>query len=209
MEVHHIQQEAEGGPDTFENAIPLCFDCHANVKAYNPRHPKGIMYTESELKQHRDKWYAKIDSSSAIIAEPEIREIDKKTYFKLKEYLPNNIMHIIRDIDFGGWSLGLHQLDKVEFFPRLVEDPVFEYLDADLEAAKSTLAESIKKFVNDSLPYLHSDDGINLLIPRDWELTSPDVYEKAIDILNNDTFDIWYKYCDYIKLCRRKLLVDE
>jgi len=50
MELHHIQQKANGGEDTFENCIPLCFDCHAEVKAYNPKHPKGRQYTENELK---------------------------------------------------------------------------------------------------------------------------------------------------------------
>ncbi len=35
IELHHIVQKADGGTDTFENCIPLCFDCHAEVKAYN------------------------------------------------------------------------------------------------------------------------------------------------------------------------------
>lgn len=26
MEIHHIKAKADGGEDTFENAIPLCFD---------------------------------------------------------------------------------------------------------------------------------------------------------------------------------------
>ncbi len=57
IEVHHIHQAADGGKDTFENAIPLCFDCHANAGHYNDRHPKGIKYTSSELQAHRDNWY--------------------------------------------------------------------------------------------------------------------------------------------------------
>ena len=60
MEVHHIKAEADGGTNTFENAIPLCFDCHAIVRQYDPRHPKGTKFTEKELVQHRDNWYAKI-----------------------------------------------------------------------------------------------------------------------------------------------------
>lgn len=59
MEVHHIKAEADGGTNTFENAIPLCFDCHAIVRQYDPRHPKGTKFTEKELVQHRDNWYAK------------------------------------------------------------------------------------------------------------------------------------------------------
>ena len=41
IELHHIKQKADGGDDSFENCIPLCLNCHADVKAYNPHHPKG------------------------------------------------------------------------------------------------------------------------------------------------------------------------
>lgn len=57
MEVHHIHAHADGGSDTFENAIPLCFDCHARVRQYDPKHPKGVKFTEAELIGHRDHWY--------------------------------------------------------------------------------------------------------------------------------------------------------
>lgn len=32
IELHHIVQRAEDGADTYDNCIPLCFDCHAEVK---------------------------------------------------------------------------------------------------------------------------------------------------------------------------------
>lgn len=60
MEVHHIKARAEGGQDIYENAIPLCFDCHAEVRQYDPQHPKGIKFTEKELIMHRDEWYRKV-----------------------------------------------------------------------------------------------------------------------------------------------------
>ena len=34
IELHHIKQVADGGEDTADNCIPLCLDCHAEVKAY-------------------------------------------------------------------------------------------------------------------------------------------------------------------------------
>ena len=61
IEVHHIKAHSEGGEDTFENAIPLCFDCHAIVRQYDSKHPKGIKFTEKELILHRDLWYVKIN----------------------------------------------------------------------------------------------------------------------------------------------------
>lgn len=57
MELHHIQPEADSGPSTLENCIPLCFNCHADVGHYNDRHPKGTKYRPGELLRHRDAWF--------------------------------------------------------------------------------------------------------------------------------------------------------
>lgn len=57
IECHHITPESEGGEDTYDNCIPLCFDCHEEVGAYNPKHPKGRKFTPEELKGHRNRWY--------------------------------------------------------------------------------------------------------------------------------------------------------
>src|ERR1700740_1352983 len=57
---HHIVPRADSGEDTFENCIPLCFDCHAEVEAYNPKHPKGTKHSANELKQRRDAWYQEV-----------------------------------------------------------------------------------------------------------------------------------------------------
>ncbi|MFT4176045.1 MAG: HNH endonuclease signature motif containing protein [Luteolibacter sp.] len=63
---HHIKQEADGGPNVFENCIPLCPDCHAEVKAFDPRHHPGMTsYSEAELIRRRDDWYAIIRRRSA------------------------------------------------------------------------------------------------------------------------------------------------
>ncbi len=65
MELHHIVPQSDGGKNTFDNCIPLCFDCHADVMAYNPSHPKGRKYTASELRTHRNRWYSVMGKASA------------------------------------------------------------------------------------------------------------------------------------------------
>ena len=79
MELHHIKQAADGGEDTVDNCIPLCLDCHAEVASYNPRHPKGRKYTETELKGHRDRVFKKywVDSvqDDRSVAEEHLAEI--------------------------------------------------------------------------------------------------------------------------------------
>lgn len=62
MELHHIKQHADGGEDTFENCIPLCFNCHADVATYNPHHPRGTKYSEAELIERRDIFYKEIEN---------------------------------------------------------------------------------------------------------------------------------------------------
>jgi len=77
VEVHHIKPSASGGPDTYENAIAVCFDCHANAGHYNPKHPKGTKYSPSELKIAKDKWINIVKEHK--ISEPiEIKLIDIK-----------------------------------------------------------------------------------------------------------------------------------
>jgi hypothetical protein len=55
IELHHIIPIEQGGDDSFENCIPVCFDCHADIGHYNDKHPRGRKYTSAELRAHRDQ----------------------------------------------------------------------------------------------------------------------------------------------------------
>src|SRR5579864_6619320 len=72
IECHHIVPEGGSGDNTFENCIPLCFDCHAEVGGYNPKHPRGTKYSAEELRQIRDLWYEEIKNRRTL-REPENR----------------------------------------------------------------------------------------------------------------------------------------
>lgn len=52
FEVHHIIPQKDGGPDTLENAAPLCPNCHADF-GDNPIKRK-------EITQMRDLWYKRV-----------------------------------------------------------------------------------------------------------------------------------------------------
>jgi hypothetical protein len=64
VEVHHIVPEAENGKSDLDNAIVLCFDCHADAGHYNPKHPRGTKYQPSELRRHRDLWHEEVKQRS-------------------------------------------------------------------------------------------------------------------------------------------------
>jgi len=56
MELHHVEHKSDGGSDDIENAIPLCFECHAEVNHYNDAHPRGRKFTKEELFSHKHQW---------------------------------------------------------------------------------------------------------------------------------------------------------
>jgi len=56
METDHIIPIAKGGKDEIDNAIPVCFECHAEIHSYNNEHPRGRKFTSEELRFHREQW---------------------------------------------------------------------------------------------------------------------------------------------------------
>ena len=77
IEVHHIREESTGGDNSPDNAIPVCFDCHADMRSYDSKHPIGNKYSVSELKRHRDEWY-KTWSNTRSNLETELPELPKR-----------------------------------------------------------------------------------------------------------------------------------
>ncbi len=93
MELHHIIQKANGGDDSFENCIPLCFECHADMGKRDPHHPKGKGYSPEELRMHRDNWYhrkqasvsSKIPNSDKLLFN-DICKVFQPLMYTLSEY---------------------------------------------------------------------------------------------------------------------------
>jgi hypothetical protein len=56
IETDHIVPTADGGTDDIENAIPVCFECHAEIHSYNPQHPRGRKFMPEELRRHKAQW---------------------------------------------------------------------------------------------------------------------------------------------------------
>lgn len=71
IEVHHIDEREDA---TEDNALPVCLDCHAEVRAYDPMHPIGKKYSPPELKELKRITFSKYggtDSQSAPIGTTE------------------------------------------------------------------------------------------------------------------------------------------
>lgn len=87
MEIHHIKPEAQGGENTLDNAIGLCFNCHSFAgHNYNKLHPKGIKYSPEELLLHKANWIKKVEenkiTSKDTLVELSIHNKDYKGFLK-------------------------------------------------------------------------------------------------------------------------------
>jgi len=69
IEADHIKPHDDGGDDGIENAIPVCFDCHAEIHSYNDRHPRGRKFTERELRKHKEQWLDFCDRHPAALSD--------------------------------------------------------------------------------------------------------------------------------------------
>ena len=56
METDHIISKDDNGDDSIDNAIPVCFECHAEIHSYNDKHPRGRKYLPEELQLHKEQW---------------------------------------------------------------------------------------------------------------------------------------------------------
>lgn len=66
METHHIIPK----DDNIDNAIPTCFECHAEIKLYNDEHPLGRKFQPEELREHKKQWLEICDKNPAIFVTP-------------------------------------------------------------------------------------------------------------------------------------------
>lgn len=96
IEVAHIDRQSSD-PD---NAIPLCFECHATVGHYNREHPRGRKYSTTELKARRDQVY-----------EEHTRHLIPPVHYVLRQIEPPNndapaFRRQLPDIGFHIYNLG-------------------------------------------------------------------------------------------------------
>lgn len=207
MELHHIKQKKDGGEDTLNNCLPLCFDCHADVMQYNPNHPKGKRYTLAELMRHRDEWYKKIESSQGVdLSANNYTDIDKETYSKLITLLePKGIMFFIKRNGFVLGSFSDSIFRKLAIYLTECELPNFEFIDSDLESLKSNLTDRLVKLDTLITKNTFPAGPDSQSIPREWEEEQPERFERAINEFEEITAEAYSSYENLIKLARRKL----
>jgi len=120
---------AEGGPDTIDNAIPVCFECHAEIHSYNDKHPRGRKFRPEELRGHKEQW------------------------LKICEKRPEIFVNAAREADVGPIQGMIDELEFNAVAVRQLPGGVVSFLCDDQfkramkEGAISTLNEELKKSV--------------------------------------------------------------
>lgn len=112
IEVHHIVQEADGGANDFDNAIPLWFDCHSDIGSYNPHHPKGNKYTPGELRRIRDGFYEKIKTIPRKAYT--LSDKDSELLESFKNAFTEHIEYVIRT-DFSSEFVDINVHDEIYY----------------------------------------------------------------------------------------------
>lgn len=209
LELHHIKLKSEGGEDTADNCIPLCFDCHADQRSYDHNHPKGLKYSPEELKGHRDKWYLLVNQNLGTGTINHLEQDQKTFYIIFSAVPPFPTIQYLRGIDFNASKFSLNNLRPItSFLMKLENEPWIEFYDSDIESLKSTLVDLFiefdQKITTDTFDF---KDGTydTQCVPREWLETQPKRYEETVDFLNKKSREIVTAYTDFIRLCRMKL----
>lgn len=207
IEIHHIVPRGDGGDDSFDNCIPLCFDCHADMRSYDHRHPKGTKYTAEELKAHRDRWFTKVEKSVGVGVLPEHLDLDRATFLRLLEILPwNGTILFIRHNNFAGFSFSRDSIDDLYRFLHECQDPTLEFLDADLESLRIEILNPAREF-SKLIGYETFPTGTprHNTVPPEWEIEQPERFARVVDALHAATEQICGAYDRLVALGRRKL----
>ncbi len=117
VEVHHIVPVAKGGTDTADNAISLCFDCHADAGHYNPEHPRGTKFSEDELREARDLWHMAVQNNRIEAPNDEdwmyCRYLICKSFSALREIVEGTLTQIPIDSPFLAQTIAGNFLSSI------------------------------------------------------------------------------------------------
>lgn len=213
MELHHIIQKADGGEDTLENCIPLCFDCHSDMGKADPRHPKGKRYSEKELRMHRDNWYKKVENGFKTSNTNSVYEDDVVLFQKICALFTPNIRYWLVETDICSCHPGAI-FDELDLYLYDSKDPFLEFINPEMEKIRGTLVAALDSFLecHASNVYPELVNGKTVYATKLWLLNHTDWYphgmdddkieemcHREADELRTSARDLWHTYCDFVR----------
>jgi hypothetical protein len=105
VEIHHIVPQAEGGPNTIDNAAPLCAKCHSDF-GDNP-------LKRRELREMRDWWYQQV-AGRASVSHPQFIVLEEKLdALLLRQAESSSELDEIKNVLRSYVSLLIDQIDAI------------------------------------------------------------------------------------------------
>lgn len=207
IECHHIVHHSEGGNDNFENCIPLCFDCHGDMRSYDSKHPKGTKYSREELIGHRDEWYRRVSNQSITNYDYDSKKIDTSVYYKIRKIIPYKTIIFLKENNFSGFPFKLQILDPVFKFADDGGDVDNEFIDPELDSVRAEMhnvAKEISNIIATNTWPTERRDGWSS-VPPEWEYEQPDRFWK----ITKEIHSLNGKFCgvfdQMVRISRRKL----
>jgi len=110
LEVHHIRPQQEGGPDTIENACPLCPSCHADFGDNKSK--------RAALTGMRDWWWSHCSRSDSS---PFTKELSDRLETLQNSILSSNqvAFHELKDLITSGVAQHLQSILSSQSFQQL------------------------------------------------------------------------------------------
>jgi hypothetical protein len=208
MECHHITPEAVGGSGSYDNCIPLCFDCHAEVGHYTNSHPKGIKFSPNELQGHRDRWYKMIQTGLADSAPRDHVGMDRKMFVRIARILGGSkaMLHF-KTHEYGG-PYRVEREEGVREFWHFFDLPECQFFDLCMEAALSDLKAAVNHYHNVRVNRVWNESHGIAAVPQEWRYQNPERFDEARQVMNQASQKVWEAYCRLVSEGRRTLQID-
>jgi len=122
----------------------------------------------------------------------------------------NGAIELLRNFELFGYVIPMEAARELSGIARRqTVDPNFEFIDADLEHCRVGLMNALNAFLDvKGVEMFPTEDAMNLTIPREWKLDTPDRYYSAAEKLETAASELCEAYDNLVRLARRKLKDD-
>lgn len=131
---------------------------------------------------------------------------DRVLYDRLIKLLPSDgIIDFINKSNMAGFSFNLDRLNPLEEFIQTWRNATHEFLDPDLEHAKSELYLRCREYSNLIGKYTFPNKNGQQSVPQEWEIEKPQKFESAVNELHGKAQEVFDSHERFVRIARRKL----
>jgi hypothetical protein len=188
------------------NLAWLCFDHHSEYDSRTSQHKN---YTLAEAKKARDELYIAIQEGRHLAAPAvriEGRNADRKTLADIVSAL-SEVVFFLRKFSFNGTSFPVFKTDSIDSFLHLCQEPVYEFVDVQLEAERKGLIDRLSRLgrLIDRVTRPVPGQSGWYRIPIELLDTKPAEYNKLAGRFDAAARQICERYDNLVRTARRKL----